>query len=83
MAGSAKRRFFQRGPRGSGVLPLTLTLEGAMMMSLDPNVGVSLPTTWVLFLLSDYIVAATRNERVWTTDTTAVPSVAAQEGVSQ
>jgi phosphohistidine swiveling domain-containing protein len=48
MNGEPNDRFFQWGPRESAVLPLVLTLEGAM--SMDSVVGVPWPTTWVLFL---------------------------------
>ena len=48
MAGSSNSRFFQWGPREAAVLPLILTLEGAMTM--DQAVEVSWPTTWIVFL---------------------------------
>lgn len=47
MLNEERSSFFQWGPREAAVLPLTLTLEGAMTM--DRAVRVSWPTTWVLF----------------------------------
>ena len=47
MAIETPSKFFQWGPREAAVLPLTLTLEGAMTM--DRTIGVSWPSTWILF----------------------------------
>lgn len=41
------KKYFKWGPRPSAVLPLALTLEGAMTM--DQVMGVSWPTTYLVF----------------------------------